>query len=47
VKDLWERYGLAGVGDKSLDSCHSGGNSAQGPNTAALSCPSEQEISLQ
>lgn len=47
MNDIWERYGRAGVGDKSLDSCHSGGYSAQGPNTAALSCPLEQQISPQ
>lgn len=37
----------AGVSDKSLDSCHSGGNPHQGPNTAALSRPLEQQSSLQ
>lgn len=46
MKGVWELFGLAGVGDKSLDSCHSGANSAPGPNTAAWSCPLEQQNSF-
>lgn len=47
MRGVWKLFGLSGVGDKPLDSCHSGGSSAPGPNAAAWSCPVEQQISLQ